>query len=101
MPGEPSNTELAWRLDSIQRVLGELVSRAEYVARLEATERRFTELSRTVDRLERKHDDDMKDHEKDHAENQRSWREILWPMAGAAAGSAAAIVVQLMTSGGH
>jgi hypothetical protein len=102
---EPSNAELAWRLEAIQR---ELVSRSEYAARLEAAEHRFADLGGDVSRLDRRHDEDMvrvhqrlDDHEKAHAANGMSWRQIIWPMLGAFVASAAAIAVQLVTSGGH
>lgn len=105
MADEPSNAELAWRLEAIQR---ELVSRSEYAARLEGAEHRFTDLAADVDRLDRKHDDDitrvhqrLDGHEQAHAASHLSWRQIVWPMLGAGVASAAAIVVQLISSGGH
>lgn len=98
MADEPSNGDLAWRLEMVQRTLSDLVSRAEYTARLEAAERRFAdivaELAKTNKRLD--------EHEQNHREDRRSWREILWPMLGAAVASGLGYVLtQLLGSGGH
>jgi hypothetical protein len=97
-----------WRLREVQRLLGDLVSRAEYAARLESADHRFADLRDDFGRLDRKHDEDVKrlherldDHSKSHSESGLSWRQILWPMLGAGVATAASIAVQLVSSGGH
>lgn len=108
MDGEPSNSELQWRLEAIQRSIAELVSRAEYAARLEAAEHRFADIAADVTRLDRRHDDDMTrvyavidGHKKDHAESGLSWRSILGTAVPAAAVALLAILAQLWVGSGH
>lgn len=105
---EPSNAELQWRLEAIQRAIGELVSRAEYGARLEAAEHRFAEIAADVARLDRRHDEDMvrvhariDGHEKSHAESGLSWRAILGTAVPAAVVALLAILAQLWVGSGH
>lgn len=49
MADEPSNTELAWRLDQITVLVQGLVSRNEYNTQLAHNEHRFTELERDIE----------------------------------------------------
>jgi hypothetical protein len=99
---EPSNSELAWRLEAIQRSVGELVGRPEYTARQEAAERRFSDLAADVAALERRHDDDIAkihrridDHERDHKDSHHSWRNAIYVGIVPALVAAAAILAQL------
>jgi hypothetical protein len=48
VPDEPSNGELAWRLDQITVLVRDLVSRSEYTTDQRHIERRFTELDRDI-----------------------------------------------------
>lgn len=97
MAGEPSNTELAWRLEEIRRLHSELVSRAEYSARLEAAEHRFGEIAADVQALGRRLDD----HERIERENRMGWRTILYTSVPATVVAVAAILVQVWLSGRH
>lgn len=108
MADEPSTGELAWRLAEVQRLLGELVGRAEYQARLEAAERRFADLAADVERLDRRHEDDVTrlhhrvdDHEKAEAASRMSWRSVLYTAVPATVVALGAILVQLWLSGRH
>lgn len=108
MADEPSNAELSWRLEAIQRSIAELVSRAEYAARLEAAEHRFADLGADVVRLDRRHDEDidkvhrrLNDHEKSHTDSSLSWRQIVYTAVPAAAVALLAILAQLWVGGGH
>ena len=108
MADEPSPHELAWRLAEVQRLLGELVGRAEYQARLESAERRFGELADDVDRLDRKHDADivrvhtrLDGHEKAHAASGLSWRQIAYTAIPSALVALLAVLVQIWLSGRH
>jgi hypothetical protein len=58
---EPSNGELARRLDDIARILLGLVSRAEYTADQRHTEHRFAELEHDIAEKRRGHDEDMRE----------------------------------------
>lgn len=105
---EPSNSELQWRLEAIQRSIAELVSRAEYAARLEAAEHRFADIAADVTHLDRKHDEDMTRvygvidaHKRDHSESGLSWRAILGTAVPAAVVALLAILAQLWVGSGH
>jgi chromosome segregation ATPase len=58
---EPSNGELARRLDDIARLLQGLVSRAEYTADQRHVERRFTEMEHDIAEKRRVHEQDIRD----------------------------------------
>lgn len=92
---EPSNAELAWRLEAIQRQLAELVGRPEYQARLESAERRFGELGTDVVHLGTRIDE----HEHSHATSSLSWRAIIYTAIPSALMVLVGIAVQIWLSG--
>jgi hypothetical protein len=59
VPDEPSNGELARRLDKIEILLQGLVSRAEYTIDQRHVERRLADIDRDVADLRDKHDKDV------------------------------------------
>lgn len=58
---EPSNGELARRLDKIELLLQGLVSRLEYTTDQRHLEHRFGEVERDIADLRRVHEEDIKD----------------------------------------
>lgn len=95
MADEPSNAELAWRLEAIQRVLGELVSRAEYAARLETAEHRFAELAADVAEVRRA----QEEHAREHREARHGLRTIVYTGVIPSLVAAASILVSLWLGG--
>lgn len=58
---EPSNGELARRLDDISRLLQGMVSQGQYNAELRLAEHRFTEIERDIEDVRKTHADDIKE----------------------------------------
>jgi hypothetical protein len=107
VPDEPSNGELAWRLDDMRKMLQDLVGRAEYSAHQQAIDLRFARLGDDVQDLRRTHETDVgKLHTRidgqaaTMAANRLSWRAIVYTGIIPALLVGAGILVQLWLSGG-
>jgi hypothetical protein len=85
---EPSNAELAWRLERIQDMLGGVVGRPEYISdkagfdyRLQKNERTIAEARRELGQAIKDVKDQITKHENKHEEradeNRINWRSLL------------------------
>ncbi|ERR1700742_2786952 len=96
MAEQPSNTDLAWRLEQIQRNLTELVGRPEYTARQEAATTKLAELQADILTLDRK----LEDHERSHHEAHHNWRTLIYTGVLPALVAVLAIVTQIIIAHG-
>lgn len=106
---EPTNRELAWRLDQIQSTLSGAVGRLEYIADKRGTDQRLDTLERGISEAKRsgfeaigRVNARMDEHEKSHKAAGVRWQTLLWtgvlPVLVAAIGVLATLY---LSHGGH
>lgn len=102
MADEPSNSELAWRLDDIRVKLADLVGRAEYNAHQQGIDRRFADIGSDIQDLHRQHELDVQavtarldEHEKNATEHRYHWQQIVVPSATAFAVAIVGVIVEI------
>jgi hypothetical protein len=106
---EPSNAELAWRLQNIQQMLAGLIGRPEYDADQRAADRRFTELAADIEDVRRQHAEDVRvlheritEQARNGVEHRMHWRSvILTGVLPALVTGTGILVTWLISRGGH
>jgi hypothetical protein len=109
MTSEPSNADLAWRLDQIARRLDDVIGRAEYTADRRGLDRELAELRRDLDEERRMRSEAIKatserldEQARSGAENRMHWRTLLWTGVIPALVALIGVAVTLLIShGGH
>ena len=95
---EPSNSELARRLDDIQRMVAGLVVYPEYRESQRGIDRRFAELAQDIEELRRQ----QAEHVKATADHRMQWRSlILTGVLPALVAAIGILVTVLLYHGGH
>lgn len=103
---DPSNWELARRLDQIDRSLRALVGRDGYTEYQRAIERQFAELARDIEDVRRQHTEDVTalhkriGDEAKTATDRHQWKTMLWVGVFPAVVAVAAILVQVWLTKG-
>lgn len=93
MADEPSNGELARRLDEIARLLRDVPARGEYLEYQRRVDQRFADMAADIAEVRHVHDVDVKEHQRRHDDDRKQrgtdWRQALYqglmPFAVAAA----------------
>lgn len=111
MADEPTNSELAWRLDRIQDTLVGLVGHPEYLADKRAADYRMAEIERRIAEEARERAADVEalhqrisDQAKAGAEHRMQWRSLLWTGALPALVTLIGVIVSIWIAhqgGGH
>lgn len=106
MADDPSNGELARRIDDVHQSVLRMVSQELYLAEQRSAERRFGELERAIEKGRQRHDGDMKalndridGQIRAATEHRMSWRQVIWTGLLPALVVLISILVQLWTSG--
>jgi hypothetical protein len=104
---QPSNAELAWRLERIQDTLNGVIGRPEYLSDKQALDYRFTEVKGHIDDLRRVHADDVRElhariteQAKTGVEHRYHWRTMLLTGVLPALATIAGIVATIIISRG-
>lgn len=106
---QPTNGELAWRLEQIRLNIVELVGRREYDLAQRELDRRFAELQRQLAEQRRDTDEEIRavhqritDEAKRAAEHKASWRTIVYTGLIPACVVFLSIIAQIwLAKGGH
>ena len=107
MSDEPSNTELARRLDDQYRLLQALIGRNEYTADQRANDHRFAEVAADLADVRHQHAEDTRVlHERistgaqSHVNHQRHWQQLIFTGLIPALVAVVAILAELWVNQG-
>jgi Flp pilus assembly protein TadB len=106
---QPTNAELAWRLEQIRLSVTELIGRREYDVAQRELDRRFAEVERQLAEQRRDTDEEIRqvhqritDEAKRAADHRASWRTIIYTGLIPAAVVFLSIIAQIwLAKGGH